>query len=189
MISSLAPRTPRKSRTPFPDGTHVCGPRRYIEKMIGTFEQMFGEKPRAYSSLLERNDHPKLDDSQEMEGDDVRKYQSMVGALQWAIALGRFDVLTPTMTMSSFRACPRVAHLDRLKRMYGFLRKHKHGAIRVRAGLPDHSRGPDNEHDWMHTVYGNVKEQIPHDAPELLGKEVVTTMYEDANLYHDMLTG
>jgi len=114
-----------------PDGTLVCGPRRYIEKMIGTFEQMFGEKPRPYSSPLERNDHPELDDSKEMEGDDVRKYQSMVGALQWAIALGRFDVLTPTMTMSSFRACPRVGHLDRLKRMYGFLRKHKHGAIRV----------------------------------------------------------
>ena len=41
----------------------------------------------------------------------------------------------------------------------------------------------------MHTVCGNVKEQIPHDAPELLVEEVVTTMYEDANLYHDMLTG
>ena len=92
--------------------------------MIGMFEQMFGEKPHTYSSLLERNDHPELDDSQEMEGDNVRKYQSMVGALQWAIALGRFDVLTPTMTMSSFRMCP---HLDQLKRMYGFLCKHKHG--------------------------------------------------------------
>ena len=41
----------------------------------------------------------------------------------------------------------------------------------------------------MHTVYGNVKEQIPHDAPEPLGKEVITTTYEDANLCHDMLTG
>ena len=29
-----------------PDGTLVCGPRRYIEKMIGTFEQMFGETSR-----------------------------------------------------------------------------------------------------------------------------------------------
>ena len=86
-----------------PDGTLVCELRQYIEKMIGTYKQMFGEKSRAYSSPLERNDHPKLDDSQEMEGDDVRKYQSMVGALQWAIALGRFEVLTPTMTMSSFR--------------------------------------------------------------------------------------
>ena len=38
-------------------------------------------------------------------------------------------------------------------------------------------------------VYGNVKEQIPHDTPEPLGKEVVTTTYDDANLYHDMLTG
>ena len=53
---------------------------------------------------------------------------------------------------------------------------------------PDHSKVPDNEHNWMHMVYSNVKEQIPHDAPELLSKEVVTMTYEDANLYHDMLT-
>ena len=77
-----------------PDGTLLCGLRRYIEKMIGTDKQMFGEKPRAYSSPLERNDYPKLDDYQEMEGDDVRKYQLMVSALQWAIALGRFDTYT-----------------------------------------------------------------------------------------------
>ena len=96
--------------------------------MIGAYEQM---NPHAYSSLLKRNDHPELDDSQEMEGDDVRKYQSMASALQWAIALGRFDVLTPTMTMSSFHTCPHVGHLDQLKRMYGFLRKHKHGAIHI----------------------------------------------------------
>ena len=38
-------------------------------------------------------------------------------------------------------------------------------------------------------MYGKVKEQIPHDNPELLSKEVVTMTYEDANLYHDMLTG
>ena len=48
---------------------------------------------------------------------------------------------------------------------------------------------PDNKYDWMHTMYGNVTEQIPHDTPGSLGKEVVTTMYEGANLYHDMLTG
>ena len=45
------------------------------------------------------------------------------------------------------------------------------------------------KYDWMHTMYGNVTEQIPHDTPGSLGKEVVTTMYEGANLSHYMLTG
>ena len=49
------------------DGTLYCGPRRYIEKMIAAYESMFGEKPHTYSSPLERNDHPELDDSNVLE--------------------------------------------------------------------------------------------------------------------------
>ena len=41
----------------------------------------------------------------------------------------------------------------------------------------------------MYTVYGNVKELLPDDAPKPLGNPVVTTTYIDANLYHDFITG
>jgi hypothetical protein len=172
-----------------PDGTLCCGPRKYIEKMIGAYERLFGEPPRAYNSPLERNDHPELDDSKELGEEDTTKYQSMIGALQWVISLGRFDVLTAVMTMSRFRSCPRIGHLERLKRIYGYLKKFKHGTIRVRVGMPNLENEQDIEYDWMYSVYGKVKEIFPHDMPEPLGKEVVTITYEDANLYHDMTTG
>ena len=172
-----------------PDGTLCVGPKRYVEKMIGAYERMFGEMPYPYSSPLEKNDHPELDDTQELGEEDITKYQSMIGALQWAISLGRFDILTPVMTMSSYRVAPRQGHLARLKRIYGYLRKFKHGAVRYRTGLPDYSKLVEVEYDWMYSVYGNVKEQVPHDIPEALGNEVVTTTYVDANLYHDMITG
>ena len=113
----------------------------------------------------------------------------MIGALQWAVSLGRFDIHTAVMMMGSFRVAPREGHLQRLKRVYGYLRKYKHGAIRIRTGIPDYSHLKDVEYDWMYSVYGNVKEQIPHDIPEPLGKPVVTTTFKDANLYHDMITG
>jgi hypothetical protein len=171
------------------DGTLCCGPKKYIEKMVAAYEQMFGETPKHFSSPLEKNDHPELDDSPELGSDDTTKYQSMIGALQWAVSLGRFDIQTAVMTMSRFRAEPRIGHIERLKRIYGYLRKFKHGAIRVRVGLPDMSSIPDVEHDWMTTVYGRVHELLPPDMPEPLGQEVMTITYEDANLYHDMLTG
>jgi hypothetical protein len=38
-------------------------------------------------------------------------------------------------------------------------------------------------------VYGKVKEIIPRDAPEPLGKEVVLSTYVDANLMHDLTSG
>ena len=46
----------------------------------------------------------------------------------------------------------------------------------------------DVQYDWT-SIYGNLSEELPSDMPEPLGKAVVTTTYEDANLYHDYLTG
>ena len=171
------------------DGVLCFAPRKYIDKMIDGYVQMFGQKPKEASSPLEKGDHPELDLSPELDANGIRKYQSMIGSLQWAVSLGRMDITTAVMTMSSFRACPRVGHLERLKRMYGYLSKMKHATIRMRVSEPDYSDIPDAHYEWLHTVYGNVTELIPEDAPELLGKIVILTTYVDASLYHDMLTG
>jgi hypothetical protein len=65
----------------------------------------------------------------------------------------------------------------------------KDAIIRVRTEEPDYSELPEQEFDWSHSVYGDVSEIIPTDAPTPLGKYVTLTHYYDANLYHDMLTG
>ena len=55
---------------------------------------------------------------------------------------------------------------------------------------PDYSDVPEeDEYDWAKSVYGDVSELIPKDAPVPLGRHVTLTHYIDANLYHDMLTG
>jgi hypothetical protein len=153
------------------------------------FENMFGSKPKECSSPLEKGDHPEIDTSEELDDNGIKKYQTMIGCLQWAISLGRFDIQTATMTMSRFRAAPRKGHLDRLKRIYGYLKKFSSAAIRVRVLEPDFTELPAQEFDWCYSVYGKVEELIPRDAPKPLGKSVTTVTYTDANLYHDMLTG
>jgi hypothetical protein len=45
----------------------------------------------------------------------------LVGAMQWAISIGRWDIQSAVMTLSSFRAQPRQGHLDQIKRIHGFL--------------------------------------------------------------------
>ena len=45
------------------------------------------------------------------------------------------------------------------------------------------------EHDWMYSVYGNVKEEVPANAPPPKGRPVVTTTFVDANLQHCRVTG
>ena len=171
-------------------GTLCVGPKRYIERMITQHESLFGCKPKQnVSSPLERNDHPELDVTDLIDDDGIRKYQSLLGILQWTITLGRFDIATAVATMSSFRVAPRQGHLDRLQRICGYLSKMRYGVIRVRTEEPDYSDLPVDEYDWAHTVYGKVSEEIPSDAPKPLGKRVVLTSYVDANLFHDVATG
>ena len=105
------------------------------------------------------------------------------------MTLGRLDIAATVMTLSSFRASPRVGYLERAKRIYGYLKKMKHASIRFRVGLPDYSSIPDEEYDWKKSIYGNVEETLPYDAPKAYGPPVVMTTYVDANLCHDFVTG
>ena len=171
-------------------GTLCYAPRKYIKKILDGYEQMFNEKPsQKCHSPIEKGDHPELDTSDFLLADDISKYLSMVGALQWIISIGRFDITTAVMTLGSFRVAPRKGHMDRLKRIYGYLAKFPSATIRIRTDLPDYSNLPDLKYDWEHSVYGNVKEDIPLDIPTPLGKPVILTSYVDANLRHDMVTG
>ena len=172
-----------------PDGTLCFGPKKYISKVVENFVKYFNEKPKEYSSPLEKNDHPELDESELLGEKDIKQYQSLIGAIQWAVSLGRFDVHTAVMTMSQFRIAPHQGHLNCLKHIYGYLNKFHDGAIQVRTEPPDLTDVTDVEHDWSNSVYGSVQELIPENIPEPLGKTVTLTHYCDANLYHDLVTG
>lgn len=64
----------------------------------------------------------------------------------------------------------------------------KHATLRFRTHEPDYSDLPDKVHDWS-SIYGEVQELLPDDAPSPLGKQVTLTHYVDANLFHDALSG
>jgi Reverse transcriptase (RNA-dependent DNA polymerase) len=82
------------------DGTLCYGPRKYISKIMDQHENMFGCKPKEYTSPLEKGDHPEIDDTDELDIEGIKRYQTMIECLQWAVSLGRFDIQTATMTMS-----------------------------------------------------------------------------------------
>ena len=63
----------------------------------------------------------------------------MKGQLQWAITLGRYDILAHVMSKSRYRLAPKIGHLEKLKRLYGYLAKTKHFAIRYRTKEPGYS--------------------------------------------------
>ena len=127
---------------------------KYIEKMVDSYKRMFGEKPpRKATSPLNAGDHPELDQSEFLDEEGIQRYHSLIGSLQWIITIGRMDVQVAVMTLSSFRASPCRGHLDRAKRIVGYIWQFQKACIRIHAGVPDFSMYPDPQYNWMNTVH------------------------------------
>ena len=125
-------------------GSLCYSPKKYLERMESSYKSMFGSKPKTnVSSPLENGDHPELDTTNFLDNEGMQKYQSMIGALQWAVSIGRFDTNTAVMTVSSFSVEPRQGHMDRVKRTHAYLLKMKYATIRYRTEESDLSGLPD----------------------------------------------
>jgi hypothetical protein len=103
------------------DGEMEISAKHYVDKMIDTYVQLYGEKPRKASSPLEQNDHPEMDNSPFLGQDKTQLFQSLIGAMHWAVLIRRLDIVTAVMSLSSFRAMPRRGHLERANQIYGYL--------------------------------------------------------------------
>jgi hypothetical protein len=66
------------------DGTLCYGPRKYISKIMDQYENMFGCKPKEYTSPLEKGHHQEIDDTDKLDIEGIKRYQRMIGCLQWA---------------------------------------------------------------------------------------------------------
>ena len=59
-------------------------------------------------SPLEKNDHPELGNSESCNKEQITQYMSMIGKLQWAITLGRYDILAQLMSISRSDGHPKL---------------------------------------------------------------------------------
>ena len=85
---------------------------------------------REKQSPLELDNYPELDEWELLEEKKATLYQYLIGLLQWAIRIGRLNILTSVNTIPSFCAAPRKGHLERLSRITS-------AAILVRVEAPN----------------------------------------------------
>ena len=103
---------------------------------------------------------PRLNNSHLLDEADIKKYQSLIGSLNWAITIGCFDIIPAVVALSTFCTAPRAGHLEQIKHVCGYLHKHPDAAIQFRTNIPDHEslyEMPD--FSWLHSVYADVKEE------------------------------
>jgi hypothetical protein len=90
--------------------------------------------------------------------------------------------MSAVVTMPAFMAIPRQGHLERVKRIYGYLH-------RMDQAKSDYSGLPNYDYDWSRTVYIDIEEALQSDTATPLGKHVTLSHFVDANLMHDLITG
>ena len=61
---------------------------------------------------------PKLDDSEQLTGESIQPYLTLVCQLQWLVTLGRLAIHAQVTTLSRFRSTTR-----KLQRLYGYVKK------------------------------------------------------------------
>ena len=172
-----------------PEKVFTMGSTTYIKKILEPFEKLMGyPPPRKITAPLDPKDHPELDTSELLNEGSKKIYWSLIGMLQWVVTIGRMDIHCAVMTMGRFRMEPRVGHLKRLERIFGFLRNFKSCSIKFRTDIPNYDMYKPVKHDWTY-IYGNVTKEMPEGAPESKGKAIVITAFHDANLHHCQITG
>ena len=150
----------------------------------------FGSKPKKARPPLEESDHPELDTSELCNDEEIRQYQTLIGQLMWTVTLEGLALLHLSWLCPGSGKLPGYDISDRSKGSldFGYLAKLSHGAIRYRFHEPDYSNLPHKQYDWARTVCNGAREQLPHDLPKPLGRQVTSTHYVDANLHHDLVT-
>ena len=73
-------------------GTLAADPRRYVNKILESYERMFNEKPRKSRPPLEGGDHPELDTSELCDDHQTKQFQTLNwnssnGLFHWAVLI------------------------------------------------------------------------------------------------------
>ena len=161
-----------------------------LENVIPKLQNLLGRHFSKYSSPMLENYHPELDDSEFVNQEMASKYRSMIGSLNWAITLGRFDIQYATSTMARYNMAPRKGHVDAVIRILGYLKNVAglNPRLLVNPGNPGHEKYPKQDYESWKEFYPELKEVLPHDMPTARGPSVWITIFVDADHAHDQVT-
>ena len=129
-----------------PDGTFCA--KTFISNICERIERLMGVVLKSYETPRETGDHPEIDDTGFLNNDDHSKYRMLIGCGQFAIILGRFDTVFAIQTMARFSAAPKQGHIDRMLRVFGYLKAYWRYGIIIDALEPTMPKTDDIQVNW-----------------------------------------
>ena len=160
----------------------------YIDAAITTVKTSLKSKfkdyelPKNATSPMTSGFIPELDDSRELDSDEITFFQEMIGMLRWAIELGQVDILHEVSILLQYQAMPRQGHLEQIFHIFRFLENKKKLTLHMDPDLPniDYSLFTTNVEDF-HPMYRDAKDKLPHGMPKARGRGLSLTAWVDAS--------
>jgi hypothetical protein len=123
---------------------------------------------------------PGLDESPELEPTRAKFYQSQIGIIRWCVDLGRIDIITEVSMLSIYLCLPREGHPEAVFHVLAYLGLHHNTRVLFDPTYPAVDMSIFIKTDWK-SMYGDVKEMIPSDAPVSRGKDVDLRLFVDSD--------
>jgi hypothetical protein len=163
----------------------------FIKNSIEKFERMFGGDLRESRFPMHEGAHPESDTSDFLSPDMATKYRAIIGSLNWAVILGRFDVMYATNTLARFSMGPRLGHIEAAKRILGYLKRYPDHRILLNPNPIDLKSAVEKykEYDGWKEFYPEAQEELPLGIPKPVpNKKAQITVMVDADHAHCEVT-
>ena len=83
---------------------------KYVNAAVSNIEERLTKINRSLlvrcNTLLSRGYHPEMDAIDELDKDGIQFFQELIGMLRWMVKLGRIDIMTQVLMLSSHLAYP-----------------------------------------------------------------------------------
>lgn len=165
-------------------------PSKYVQEAVENcekhLESNFGKKyalPSKAANPFPTQYEPEMDVSEPLCPEEASYFQSLIGQMRWMVEIGRIDIATEISLLSSHLAYPREGH------MHAALHTMAHLKQRHNTRMVFDPTYPDIDHDSFHQAdnatwkeqYGDVREALPPNMPEALGKPVDLRLFVDSD--------
>jgi len=164
---------------------------KYVKEAIATVERYLAADETLSKQIKAKIRSPwpsgyeaELDTSEELQAKEATFYQHLIGVLHWIVELGRIDVIAEVSILAGYLCNPRDGHMDAALHLYGYLKQKHNARLVLDPSYPEIDQSKFIERNWDN-YYGDVKEELPPDMPEPLGKDVDLQLYVDSSHAND----
>ena len=85
-------------------------------------ERIYGCLPKEPNPMPMTDYHPELNDSPLFGIDDHRKFQTLLGMLQYMVTIGKPELYQAVSSLNRFGACPREGYLELAVRCFCYIK-------------------------------------------------------------------